>query len=209
MVDAATDFRTALEKRPDYQQASLALRRDGISARLQRNQMLPRVDLVGSYGYNGYDTALRVSRQQVRNEDYHAYSWGVVVSVPLTFTTERGRYRAARLQEQQSETDLARVEQDIVVRVGNAANDVETGQKRIQATRKARELAQATLDAEVKRLRAGQSNTFFVSQQQEILTFAEVSEAAAQSDYHKALAEYDRQLGLTLEKLNVNVTPPK
>jgi outer membrane protein TolC len=129
--------------------------------------------------------------------------------VPLTFTTERGRYRAARLQEQQSETDLARVEQDIVVRVGNAANDVETGQKRIQATRKARELAQATLDAEVKRLRAGQSNTFFVSQQQEILTFAEVSEAAAQSDYHKALAEYDRQLGLTLEKLNVNVTPPK
>ena len=209
MVDAATDFRTALEKRPDYQQASLALRRDGISARLQRNQMLPRVDLVGSYGYNGYDTALRVSRQQVRNEDYHAYSWGVVVSVPLTFTTERGRYRAARLQEQQSETDLARVEQDIVVRVGNAANDVETGQKRIQATRKARELAQATLDAEVKRLRAGQSNTFFVSQQQEILTFAEVSEAAAQSDYHKALAEYDRQLGLTLEKLNVNITPPK
>jgi len=209
VVDAAADFHTALEKRPDYQQAKLALKRDGINSRLQRNQLLPRVDLVGSYGYNGNNTELRVSRQQLRDEDYRAYSWGVVVSVPLTFTTERGRLRAARLQQRQSETDLERVEQDIVVRVGNAADQVETGQKRIQATRKARELAQATLDAEVKRLRAGQSNTFFVSQQQEILTFAEVAEASAQSDYHKALADYDRQLGVTLEKLNVNIEPPR
>ncbi len=209
VADAAADFRTALDKRPDYQQAKLALKRSDINARLQLNQLLPRLDLVGSYGYNGYDTSLRVSRQQVRNQDYNAYSWGVVVSVPLTFTTERGRYRAARLQQRQSETDLERIEQNIVVQVGNAAGQIETAQKRVQATRHARELAQAVLDDEEKRLRAGQSSTFFVSQQQEILTSAEVSEAAAQSDYHKALAEYDRQLGLTLEKLNVKVDPPK
>lgn len=209
MVDAATDFRTALEKRPDYQQAKLALKRDTVSARLQRNQLLPRVDLVGSYGYNGYDTDLGVSRQQVKDEDYRAYSWGVVVSVPLTFTTERGRYRAAKLQQRQSETEIQRVEQDIVVRVGNAAGQIETAQKRVQATRRARELAQSTLDSEVQRLRAGASTTFFVSQQQEILSNAEVREAGAQSDYAKALAEYDRQLGLTLEKLRINVEPPK
>lgn len=209
VVDAAADFRTALDQRPDYQQARLALKREGINSRLQRNQMLPRVDLVGSYGYNGYDADLRTSRQQLRNEDYHAYSWGVVVSVPLTFTTERGRYRAAKLQERQAATDLERLEQGIVVRVGNAAGQIETTQKRVQVTRHARELAQATLDAELKRLRAGQSSTFFVSQQQEILSAAEVREAFAMSDYAKALAEYDRQLGLTLAKLNINVDPPK
>lgn len=209
VVDAVADFKLALEKRPDYQEARLGLTRAGLNTRLQRNQLLPRVDLVGSYGYNGNDTSLRVSRQQVQDGDYRGYSWGVVVSVPLTFTTERGRYRAARLQEQQSESALQQVEQNIVVQVGNAAGQIETAQKRIQATRQARELAQATLDAEVKRLRAGQSGTFFVAQQQEILSFAEVREAAAQSDYHKALADYDRQLGVTLEKLNINVEPPK
>jgi outer membrane protein TolC len=209
VVDAAADFRTALEKRPDYQQAKLALKRDGINTRLQRNQLLPRVDLVGSYGYNGYDANLRTSRQQLRDEDYRAYSWGVVVSVPLTFTNERGRYHAARLQERQTATDLERVEQDIVVRVGNAAGQIETTQKRVQATRAARELAQITLDSEVKRLRAGASTTFFVAQQQEILSGAEVSEARAKSDYAKALADYDRQLGVTLEKLNISITPPK
>jgi len=209
VVDAAFDFRIALEKRPDYQQAKLVLRRDGINTRLQRNQLLPRVDLVGSYGYNGYDASLSTSRQQVKDEDYRAYSWGVVVSVPLTFTTERGRYRAARLQQRQAEIDLERVEQDIVVRVGNAAGQIETAQQRVQSTRHARELAQSTLDSEVKRLRAGASTTFFVSQQQEILSNAEVREASAQSDYAKALAEYDRQLGLTLEKLHISIDPPK
>ena len=38
---------------------------------------------------------------------------------------------------------------------------------------------------------------------------AEVSEARAQSDYHKALADYDRQLGVTLEKLHISIDPPK
>lgn len=209
VVDAATDFRVALEKRPDYQQAQLALKRDGLNANLQRNQLLPRVDLVGSYGYSGYDRDLKVSRQQIRQEDYRAYSWGVAVSVPLTFTTERGRYRAAKLQQRRSETTVDLVEQDIVVRVGNAADQIETTQRRIKATREARDLAQATLDAEVKRLRAGQSSTFFVLQQQEILASLEVSASRAQSDYHKALAEYDRQLGVTLEKLNITLDPPR
>jgi len=209
VVDAAADFRVALESRPDYQQARLALKREGINARLQRNQMLPRVDLVGSYGYNGYDSDLKVSRRQLRDEDYHAYSWGVVVSVPLTFTAERGRYRAAKMQQRQSETELERVEQEIVVQVGNAAGQIETGLKRIQATRQARELAQATLDSDVKRLRAGVTTTFFVAQQQESLAIAEVREAAAQSEYNKALADYDRQLGLTLAKFNVNLETPK
>ena len=209
VVDPATDFHTALEKRPDYQQAKLALKRSDINSRLQRNQLLPRVDLVGSYGYSGVDPDRAASRRQVQDKDYRSYSWGVAVSVPLTFTTERGRYRAAKLQQRQSATQLEELEQAIVVSVGNAAGQIETTQQRIQSARRARQLAQSTLDAEVKRLRVGQSSTFFVAQQQELLSIAEVREAAAMSDYHKALAEYDRQLGVTLEKLNVSLEPPK
>jgi len=209
VVDPVADFRTALEKRPDYQQAKLAVHRSDLNTRLQRNQLLPRVDLVGSYGYNGLDPDRSASRRMVQDKDYRSYSWGVVVSVPLTFTTERGRYRAARLTQRQASTQVEQLEQAIVVQVGNAAGQIETAQKRIQADRRARELAQATLDAEEKRLRAGQSSTFFVAQQQELLSIAEVREAAAMADYHKALAEYDRQLGLTLEKLNISVEAPK
>jgi outer membrane protein len=209
VVDAATDFREALKKRPDYQQAALAVKRGDINYRFQRNQLLPRVDLVGSYGYNGYDTSLGVSRRMVRNEDYRAYSYGVQVTVPLSFTTERGRYRAARFQLRQAEASLQHLEQDIVVQIGNAASQIETARQRVEATRAAQALGEQTLNAEVKRLRAGTSNTFFVLQQQEILTGLQISAAAALADYEKALAEYDRLLGVTLEKLNISVSVPK
>jgi outer membrane protein TolC len=209
VVDAAADFQTALKKRPDYQQARLAVQRGELNHRLQRNQLLPRVDLVGSYGYSGLDRDFRAARSQVRAEDNRAYSAGIAVTVPLTFTAERGRYQAARLELRQAETDLRRIEQGIVVLVGNAAGQIETTQKRVESARRARELAQYTLDAEVKRLRAGTSTTFFVLQQQEILSSQEVQEARAQTDYQRALAAYDRELGVTLEKLAIQIEPPK
>lgn len=209
VVDAATDFREALTKRPDYQQALLGVKRSDINFRYQRNQMLPRVDLIGSYGYSGLDASDSAARRMVRNEDFRSFSYGVQVTVPLSFTTERGRYRVAKNQLRQAELDLEQLEQAIVVAVGNAAANIETTRKRVDAARAARELGQQALDAEQKRLRAGTGNTFFVVQQQEILAQLEVAELRAESDYRRAVAEYDRQLGLTLEKLNIEIAPPK
>jgi outer membrane protein len=57
---------------------------------------------------------------------------------------------------------LAQVEQDVVVRLSNAAGQVETTLKRIEATRRARKLAQETLTAELKKLRSGTGSTFLV-----------------------------------------------
>jgi outer membrane protein len=48
-----------------------------------------------------------------------------------------------------------------------------------------------------------------VAQQQEIVSALEVSELRAQTDYLNAIAEYDRQLGLTLEKLGLTLETPR
>ncbi len=209
VVDAALDFKASLDQRPDYQQAMLLLKRARLNHGYQRNQALPRVDLVGSYGYRGLDASRETAQRLVRDEDHRAYSWGVQVTVPLTFAAERGRYRAAKFGLRQAETDLAQIEQNIVVAVGNAAANIDTTRRRVDAARAARELGQATLDAEQKRLRAGTGNTFFVVQQQEILASLEVAELRAEADYRRAIAEYDRQLGVTLEKLGIEITVPR
>jgi len=209
VVNAALDFQEALKKRPDYQQAKLNLKRSDISYRYQRNQLLPRVDLVGSYGYNGLDQSRETAQRLVRNEDFRSYSYGVQVTVPLTFAAERGRYRQAKFTRRQAELDLEQVEQNIVVAVGNSAGNIETNRLRVEAARASRKLAQQVLEDEQKRLRAGTSSTFFVLQQQEIVASLEVSELRAEYDYRRAVAEYDRQLGITLEKLNISVAVPK
>ena len=161
--------------------------------------------MVGSIGYNGLDGSSGTSWDQVRDRDSRSYSLGAVVSIPLTFATERGRYRSARLTQQQAEMNLAVIEQDIVVDVGNAATQIETAKKRVQATEDSFQLAVQNLDAELKKLRAGTGDTFFVLTQQEVLANTKIAVDRAQTDLQRALAEYDRQMGITLDRHGITI----
>ncbi|MBI4626884.1 MAG: TolC family protein [Verrucomicrobia bacterium] len=204
-VNPADDLKRAYDLRPDYQAARLGVTIQRTNSALAQNQLLPRVDFVGSYGYNGSDRDFAASRAQVRNEDNRAYSAGVVVRVPLAFAEGRGRARAARLGLRQTEADLSRIERDIAVAVSAAAGQIETTGQRVAATRSAYELAQQALDAEQKRFRAGTSTTFFVLQLQEQLSAVESGYYRALADQRRALANYQRELGTTLANHNIKL----
>ncbi len=201
----ATEFALALDRRPDYQQARLNVSRADANRRFRRNQLLPRVDLVGSLGYNGLDPTFSGSRDQVLDRDSRSYSVGVVFNSPITFATERGRYRAAKFTQEQAELLLAQTEQEIVVSLGNAADNIETTRQRVRVTRQSLELAEQALEAERKKLQAGTGSTFIVLEQQEILARIEISAYRAEIDHQRALAEYNRQLGLTLQAHGITI----
>jgi outer membrane protein TolC len=55
----------------------------------------------------------------------------------------------------------------------------------------------------MKRLRAGTGSTFNVLYQQDQFSGAEIAAAQAEADHRKALAEYDRQIGHTLETYRI------
>lgn len=204
-VDAAEGYRHALELRPDYRAAELGLKIDRASVRYETNQMLPRVDLVGSYGYGGLDPTFGTARAQVRDRAARAYSAGIVVKVPLTFAAERGRSRAAKLTALRAEADLERLKQDIALSVATAAGQIDTTRRRVAATQTALELAKQALDAEEKRFKAGTSTTYFVLRQQELLASVENSHARALADQRRALATYQRETGTTLERHHINL----
>ena len=202
-VTSATALQIAYALRPDYQAARLGVKKGRIGDTAARNQLLPRVDFVGSYGYNGNDDSFATSRQMVRNEDYRAYSAGVVVSVPLTFAQGRGQAHAARLALRQAEENVVRVEQQIAVDVANAAGQIEATQKRVQTARIALDLARQALDAEMKKMQAGTSNTYFVIDRQDRFSASELTLYRALTDHHQALALYDEALGRTLERHHI------
>lgn len=204
-VDAATDLKRAFELRPDYQAARLGVVRRQVSSKLAQNQLLPRVDFVGSYGYSGMDRDFGVARRQVRDQDVRAYSAGVVVSLPLTFAEGRGRARAAKLSLRQSEADLARLEQDIAVDIAAAAGQIYTTSQRVIAATSALDFAQRSLRAEELKLNAGTSSTFLVLQAQEQLAQAQSSHARAVADQRRALANYEREIGTTLETRGIKL----
>jgi outer membrane protein len=197
-VNPAEDLQKALIDRPDYQAARQGITKRRANDSAARNQLLPQVDFVGSYGYSGLDRDFAASRRMVSNHDNRSYSAGVVVSVPLTFAQGRGRSRSARLQLLQSEADLIRLEQDIAVSISRAAGNIETTRQRVAADRAALELARQALDGELKKLRAGTSSTFVVLNLQAELISAENSFQNALADERRAHAVYDRELGRTL-----------
>lgn len=196
------DFARTFDLRPDYRQALLDIQKRQINVVFTRNQALPRLDLVGSLGLNGIDRELASSVSRVTGNGNRNVAWdvGAIFSVPIPNREARGTLQVSKLEALRALVDLKRLEQTVIVEADNAAGQIDTTRKRIEATRVAREFAVMTLDAAQARLNNGTSTTFEVLQFQRDLATAEVAEARARADFIQAVADYARLTGATLER---------
>lgn len=201
-VDREADFARAFDLRPDYREALLDIQKRHINVVFTRNQALPRLDLVASLGINGIDKDFAASFERVTGQANNNYAWnvGAIFSVPIPNREAVGELEATKLGTAQALVSLKRLEQAILVEADNAAGQVETTLKRIESSRLARELAEATLAAGQGRLASGTTTTFEVLQFQRDFAAAQVNELRAHADHIIALAEYARRIGATLER---------
>jgi len=133
---------------------------------------------------------------------------GVAISFPLHNKTAEANLAGARIQREQLGASYRSQDQAIEMDVRNAAQSVDTAQKRVVASRQARESAEQQLAGEQKLYEVGRSTTFLLLQRQNELTSARTSELQAQTDYNKALADLQRATAATLRVNNVVVSDP-
>lgn len=201
-------WRKGLALRPDLHQARLDVERREIDLRLRKNQLFPAVDVVASYGYNGLDRLGRsynTAIDDLASGDNPRWSVGVLLSVPLGNITARNRHKAAIALEKQAELAAEQVEQLILVEIDDAVQLAQAAYERVEATREARQFAEAALDAEQKKLESGKSTSFFVLQFQRDLTAARFEEIRALAEYNIALAQLALAEGTTLERHKVSL----
>lgn len=205
--DREKDFPLAFQMRPDYRQALLDLQKRQINVVFSRNQTLPRLDLVASFGVNGIDTSLADSFQRVSGQANNNYSWttGVVGSLPIPNREARGQLESSKLEVAKGLVELKRLEQSILIEADNAAGQIETTRKRIEATTAALDYAAKTLEAAQARLASGTTTTFEVLQFQRDLATAEINQIRARADHIRAIAAYARVTGLTLAKNGISI----
>lgn len=208
-VDPARDYQEALNRRPDYQAARLGITINRANSTAARNGLLPQLNLIGSYGYNGLASTFAASRQMVANRDVPSSAIGVNLSIPITNARARGQARAARLTLEQSEASLKDLEAQIAIGVANAASQIETAHKRVIADQAAYDLANLALAAEEKKLSLGTSSSQYVIQEQGYLAQVENSLANARFSERQAAAVYDEQLGMTLVRNHIAVAEDK
>jgi outer membrane protein TolC len=141
VLDKPGDLQRALELRPDFQQAKAFVTVAKAQKSASRSSLLPQVDFVGSYGYNGSGDTFHEAVRDARRAETESWSAGAVVSLPIPLREGRGRYYAAKYSRQRAETQLHRTVLDIVVQVGTAAGRIDTSAKGVEIARFARQLA--------------------------------------------------------------------
>jgi outer membrane protein len=211
-IDAAV--RNALDKRTDLRQAKNGVERSDLNVRFLRNQILPEVNAQVTYGAAGVGGVQLPSRNPFNGEfigpittpiersygstlgdvlrsAYPQWTFGVQIGYPIGASTAHANLERARLEYQQSQTQLKSMELQIATQVRESGRNVQTNQKRVQSARASRELQEKKLEAEEKKNAVGMSNSFFVFQAQRDLSQARTIEIQAISDYNKSLVDFE------------------
>jgi outer membrane protein TolC len=212
-VDVDGAIANALANRTDIAQAKKEIEQTDIGLRYNRNQQLPSVDLTAAYDLVGtagtqrqfeldpitgtplvIDQSQRAFSQALRDvfgNQFKTWSLQVNISYPLGRSVAEAATAQGRLQREQQTTAMKNLETQVVASVREAARQVNTSLKRVESTRKARELAEQSLQAEEKRLAVGLSDTFRVLQSQRDLARQRVNELNAVISYNRSLVDFE------------------
>jgi outer membrane protein TolC len=208
VFDLQLSWNRGLSQRPDLLQAKLDVERAGVELKYYRNQLFPELDLVGSYGHGAGGFGISEFAQgfdELAKGNKPFYSYGAQLTFPLGNTGARTRYRASKLAKEQLILNIKKLEQDIMVAIDDAIKLAKASYQRMQATREAREYAQAALEAEQKKLENGKSTSFEVLRLQRDLTSASSDEIRSQTDYKRNLAQLSSFEASTLDRLGINL----
>src|SRR3954464_11719572 len=204
-VDAA--IRTALDQRTDLAQAHREMDQTDITMKFARNQKLPAVNAIVNYGLAGvagtrtlYDTSqgfpvpngvaqrsFSDALHDIFGNDFKTWSLQFQVSYPIGTSAADAGFAQAKGQREQQVTTLRQLELQVTQQVREAARQVDTSLKRVEATRKAREFGEKRYEAEQKRINVGLSTTFQLFQAQRDLSSAQLAELNAIIAYNRSL----------------------
>jgi outer membrane protein TolC len=217
---------TALQNRPDLESTRLGIQNYELNMSYTKNQLLPALNLNASYwspGVSGtqliYDPenpwgppigeipgGREDAFKDVFGFKYKNWMFGLTLDFPLNTVVSRAAYAQARVDLEQAKLQLKEQEQQIYTDLKIAVRAVETNFKRIQALRIARELAQRQLEAEEEKLKVGLSTNYFVLQYQRDLATARSQEIRAIIDYILSVAVLNRDMGVSLDEKNIQVS---
>ena len=137
--------------------------------------------------------------------DFPTYRVGVRVELPFRNRTAQANLGRSLAEGRLIQNQRAQAEQLIEADVRNAAQSLHSVEARLAAAAAARSSAEQQYESEQRQLRAGTTTVFLVLQRQNELLAARGRELQAQTDLNKAIAEFQRSTGNTLDANNVSI----
>jgi len=216
----------ALKSRTELQESSLDLQNRALSRKTARNALLPQLTAYGFYAGTGtaglqnpkysepsvtttlpknYGGALESALDNTAPE----YQVGFQLNIPLRNRIAKADQDRTELEYRQSQVYLEELKKRICIEVRNARYAFEQGVSRVDAARKARDLAQRTLDIMQKEQKLGAGSNQQTLAAEHDLSLAESALVTAETAYEKARIEVRRATGAVLEEYGISIDNAK
>ena len=205
----------ALHDRTELAESDVDLVNRQISRRAARNALLPTLSVVGFYSGAGLAGSLNPictegcsasvpvdfggALANTFNNSSPDYYVGLNLNIPLRNRVAKADQYRSELEYRQAELRLEQLKKQVRIEVRNAQYAVEQTGARVQAARKARDLAQRTFDITKKEQDLGAGSSYQTLSAQRDLALAELDLVTAMTIFEKAKVELDRATGVTLE----------
>jgi outer membrane protein TolC len=208
-LDRSNFLQQAFAHRPDFKQALAEADSQDIRLRFARNQLLPQLDLVGTYGLNGLKGGYGDSFDQTFSGSAPGWTVGVNLRIPLGNIQARAQLDSVKAQKEQAILKIKQSELGIGVDVDTVMSRIATNQQRLETARKTRELYVEAVRIAYRRLEEGQISSFDIIEQQRRLYDSKSREAAARTELDKSITQLWLVTGTLLDKLGIQVPDPE
>ncbi len=198
----------AVNNRYEVKQAEEFIKARDAQSQLAHNQTLSRLDFVASGGLHGLDGNIGQTYSNAFQSQGPEWTAGVQFSVPLNRDNQKATERLAYHQQEQAVRQAEKLRLQVLLEVDTVYSRVRIDQERLAATRKSREAARQSADAELKRLQQGVSTSYQVLELQRNYSQAQSRELATLADFNKSLADLYLTTATLLQKQRINITEP-
>jgi len=204
-VELKETIRIAMGKRPELQALQLKTENADMQTRRRKNELYPALDFTAGIRYSGLGEDMEDVSDSTFSEEFQGEFFTLALEIPLGNRSARSKYNRSKLKKQQASLNVKKKELDIVVEVRKSVRQVLTNSERVNATRKARELAQKRLEVEGKKYSVGRSTSLEILRAQEDLATAEGNEAKAIIDYEISLGNLEKDKGTILDAYDIKL----
>jgi len=215
-ADLDSAINAALKNRPELQQYDLQKQQNDISFAVDSSLKKWQLDAVGSFGTVGVggpqsytlgqpnvDPSLvggvGTAYDTLFTKGFKNWFVGFNVQIPLRNRSLEGQLGQLKVQKNQLEINRRSQEQKITVQIRNSVDDLESNKQKVETAKVSRQLAEAQLDAEQKRFKAGMSQNFLLLQRQTDLSTAQGAELQALVAYKKSIITLQQNMFTLLE----------
>ncbi len=209
VLDEKASIQKALANRPEITSAMLTIDNAELERMRARNNLLPQLDIDGSYSTGGRARHVNDTFLGLRKGQNETYSFGIIASIPIGNRAARHTHQRAMTSKEQAAQSLAQVKQQSEIQVRSSVRDVLLNRNLVKANLQATRLQEVNVRAEERKLEIGASTSQDVLDIQELLTTAQVAELQARVELEKARIDLKVAEGVLLEELGIEFEFPE